>query len=246
LPESSAHLTDKRILITGASGGIGQAVARCCVAGGAFVYLAGRNADRLQALQSELGEQVQWFCYDVCDEQAVRKAFGEIQASGLDGLVNGAGVMLDAGLATTKLASVRSLFETNATAAFLHLQLASRLMMRKRSGSIVNLASQVGEQGSAGQTAYTMSKAAVSGLTKSAAKELAPFQIRVNAVAPGFIDTAMTKAYQGDRQQQVIQKISLGRAGSTEDVAALVSFLLSDQAGYITGQVMAVDGGMRL
>lgn len=246
MPDSTVLLEDKQILITGATGGIGEAVAHQCVAQGAQVYLAGRNTEKLAALKTQLGERAKTLCYDVCDEGAVREAFAQIRESGLDGLVNTAGVMTDSSLAATKLDSVKGLYEVNACAAFLHVQLASRLMMRRRQGSIVNLSSVVGEQGSAGQTAYSMSKAAVSALSRSAAKELAPFGIRVNAVAPGFIDTPMTAAYEGQKQQKVVEKISLGRTGQAQEVASTIVFLLSEQASYITGQVLAVDGGMRL
>ncbi|WP_102795728.1 SDR family NAD(P)-dependent oxidoreductase [Bowmanella denitrificans] len=245
-PLASAALQGKRILITGATGGIGQWVAKLCHESGADVMLQGRDTAKLDALCATLTDRVKCFQYDVTDEHAVKRTFAQIQSDGLDGLVNCAGIMQDSALAMTRLQSVREQFDVNAVGSFLHLQLASRIMMRKRAGSIVNLSSAVGEQGSGGQIGYAMSKAAVTGMTKSAAKELAPFNIRVNAVAPGFIDTDLVASYSEGKRAQIFSHIPLVRAGEAKEVADLISFLLSDHAAYITGQIIGIDGGMRL
>ena len=245
-------LSDKCILITGANRGIGNATARLCAKYGARLFLAGRDESALHALAEELGNEahnrVQPLVYDICDENAVKKAFQQIQQSAgqLDGLVNNAGIMLDAPLGMTRLSDLHQQLNINTIAAFQHAQLASRLMTRQKSGSIINLCSAVGEQGSAGQSAYATSKAALSGMTKSMAKELGSLNIRVNGVAPGFIDTDMVSEYQNEKRQQVVDNIALKRAGQTDEVAEVICFLLSDKAAYITGQILGVDGGMTL
>ncbi|GAA0857169.1 SDR family NAD(P)-dependent oxidoreductase [Aliiglaciecola litoralis] len=240
-------LNDKIILITGASSGIGYATALECAKQGAFVYIAGRNSEALQELHLQI-EKSSVLAYDITDEVAVKQAFSQImQNSGkLDGLVNCAGVMLDAGFAMTRLSDLQHQLNTNTVAAYQHAQLATRLMTKQRCGSIVNLCSAVGEQGSVGQSAYATSKAALSGLTKSLSKELGSLGIRVNAVAPGFIDTAMTSSYQGESRQQIVTNSALGRAGQAQEVAHVICFLLSQQASFISGQIIAVDGGLSL
>lgn len=245
-------LADKTILITGASSGIGEATARLCAAYGARLFLAGRDEAKLLSLAEALGaeshQQVESLCYDVTAEAEVKNAFKKIQQSAghLDGLVSCAGIMQDASLAMTSLSALQQQLNVNTVAVFQHIQLASRLMARNKSGSIVNLCSAVGEQGSAGQSAYAASKAAVSGLSKSLSKELATLNIRVNGVAPGFIDTPLIAAYQHEKREQVINSIALKRAGSAEEVAELICFLLSDKASYISGQIIGIDGGLKL
>lgn len=239
---------DKHILITGANRGIGKATAQLCVACGANVYLAGRNDQALESLAEELGERAVAFCYELTDREQTRQAFAHLQqhVGKLDGLVNNAGMMLDAPLAMTSLEALEQQLQINTVAAYQHAQLASRLMTRDKQGSIVNLCSLVGEQGSAGQSAYAVTKSAVSGLTRSIAKELGPLGIRANGVAPGFVSTDLVKGYQDQKRDDIIQRIPLGRAGSPGDVANLIVFLLSEHAAYITGQIIGIDGGLNL
>lgn len=241
-------LEDKHILVTGASRGIGKAIAEVCVALGATVYLGGRDDETLEHICAELGDNAVPFSYDVRDADQVKQAFLHIQKhiGRLDGLVNNAGVMIDAPLAMSRLEDLQLQLQVNTVAAFQHSQLASRLMAKNRQGSIINICSVVGERGSIGQSAYAASKAAMSGMTKSLAKELAGLGIRVNGVAPGFVNTDLTNHYSEQKRTEILDSIALGRAGEAKEVADLVSFMLSDHSAYITGQIIGIDGGMKL
>lgn len=235
-------------LITGATGGIGRAITQKLAADGHRVVLAGRNAEALTALAAEIGAQAETLCYELRDSQATSAALQGFarQYKRLDVLVNAAGVMLDAPLGMIGSTAIEETLQTNLIASLNHLQYAARLMSKQGSGSIINLASIVGVAGSANQTLYAASKAAVIGATKSAAKELAPKGIRVNAVAPGFIDTRLTEKYSPEVRTRILGQIGMGRAGKPEEVAELVAFLASDASRYITGQVIGIDGGMVL
>lgn len=245
---SALSLNQKVILITGASKGIGQACAERCAMLGASLHLCGRDDRALHALSERLPGAHYVHCYDVTDDEQVKQTFVEVKkrSGQLDGLVNNAGIMLDAGFAMTPMADLDTQWRVNGAAAFLHAQYAARLMMPKKTGSIVNLCSIVGEQGSAGQVAYSMSKSALSGMTLSLAKELGGSGIRVNGVAPGFIETDMTAKYSADKRDNLKEQISLGRLGQPQEVANLISFLLGDDATYLTGQIIGVDGGLHL
>lgn len=241
-------LENKVIMITGASSGIGLAVAQVCIRLGAVVLMTGRDDSRLSFVAQELGENAIPMSYDATNEEEVKAAFAHIKAhiGFIDGLVNNAGQMLEAPMAMTRLSALQEQLSVNTIAAYQHAQLASRFMIKRGGGCIINLCSVVGEQGAKGQTAYATAKAAVSGMTRSASKEFAPHNIRVNGVAPGFIDTPMTQHFDSEKRQHVIGTIGLGRAGTAQEVADLISFLLSDHASYITGQIIGIDGGMNL
>lgn len=239
-------------LITGASRGIGAAVALRLAASGHHLLLTARNEPGLTAVAEQCRKvgaaSATVLPCDLTDQAAVLQMFNQIkqQHQRLDHLVNAAGMMQDSMLGMTRLIDLQALFTLNVSASYQCCQLAARLMSRQKSGNIVNLASKVGESGAIGQSAYAASKAAVSGLTKALAKELGTLGIRVNAVAPGFIETDLTAHYSNEQKQQLCQQISLGRTGQADEVAALVQFLCSNDAGYISGQIIAIDGGFSL
>lgn len=246
------NLAEQVILITGAARGIGAATVNFCLRAGANVIANCRTEAGFVKLcaeqDGELQQRLSHLQYDVCDKLAVQGAFKVIQSQygRLDALVNNAGILHESPIAMTKTDTLEALFEANSVSSFQHIQLASRLMTRHRTGAIVNLASIVGENGSNGQVAYSMSKAAVSALTRSAAKELGGIGIRVNAVAPGFVETDLTSHYSEQQKSQLLSQIPLNRFGQVDDVAKTIVFLLSDDAAYITGQVLGVDGAFRL
>lgn len=243
-------LANKHILITGASRGIGAAIARLFAAHGAILYLNGRDSETLDGLCSKLSSEFGISChplpFDVSDSSAVKHGFQHLfeLTKQLDVLVNNAGILEDALLSMVSQPQLENTFKTNTFSVLYCSQYASRLMQRKGSGSIINLASIIGRVGNAGQTAYGGSKAAVIGMTLSMAKELAPAQIRVNAIAPGFIDTEMTRSLPAEKYQQRLQSIAMGRIGTAEDIANTALYLASDLSTYVTGQVIGVDGGM--
>ena len=246
---SSPNLADSSVLITGATGDIGEAIVTRAIADKAFVIACGRNESKLEQLSSQFEGQIHTLCYDVTDEKAISNAFREVQKGvtakrwpALYGLVNSAGIMAEAVLPMTSGETLKQQMAVNFFAPYQHMQLASRLMSRQKAGSIVNIVSQVGELGSCGMSAYAASKAALTGATKSLAKELAPKGIRVNAVAPGFIDTALTSHYDDPAKQKVYGRIELRRGGTAKEVADAVLYLLSSHASYTTGHVLPVDG----
>jgi len=242
-------MTNKVILITGATRGIGYATAKLAAMQRWTVILQGRDEERLLEIEEEFsayGTTVHHLTYDVTDLNAIKKAFMWIkkEIGRLDALVNNAGILDDALLGMISEKQVSQTFGVNIEAVIYHMQYASRLMMKQKHGSIINVSSIIGRVGNAGQTVYSASKAAVIGATYSAAKELAPYNIRVNAVAPGFIETDMTKQLPKEKFEQRLSEIKMGRIGKPEEVANVILFLASDLSSYVTGQVIGVDGGM--
>lgn len=240
----------KSILITGATRGIGYVTAVKAAQQRWTVMLNGRDEKRLAEVKEHLemlySATVHIVAYDVTDVDAVKQAFIWIKKNvgQLDVVVNNAGIMDDALIGMLKPEQLQRTLEVNISAAIYHMQFASRVMAKQKSGSIINVSSIMGRFGNAGQIAYSASKAALIGATYAAAKELAPNGIRVNAVAPGFIETDLTNEYSDEMKQQTIAQIKMGRAGQAEEVANVILFLASDAASYVTGQVIGVDGGM--
>ena len=243
-------LEDKLILITGATKGIGLATAKKFVQEGAQVFINGRNQAVLDKISDELSalskHKVSTLCFDVSDSEQVKSGFQLLfkRVKGLDILVNNAGILDDAliGMVTSK--QVNSVYGANTFGTLYCSQYASRLMQRRGGGSIVNISSIIGTNGNEGQAVYGGSKAAVIGMTKSLAKELAPSNICVNAIAPGFIDTDMARSLDDNKFQERIDSIKMNRIGKPEEVANVSLFLASGMSSYVTGQVIGVDGGM--
>lgn len=240
----------KTILITGATSGIGYATAQLAAQRGWTVILQGRNEEKLATIQADFQAShhadIYTIAYDVRDTDAIKKAFMTIKKTFgvLDAVVNNAGIMDDALLGMLKPEQLTTTFDVNTNAAIYHMQFASRLMMKHKHGSIINVSSIMGIFGNAGQVAYSASKAALIGATKAASKELAPYNIRVNAVAPGFIETGLTNSLTEEVIEEKLASIKMKRAGKAAEVASVILFLASDDASYITGQVIGVDGGM--
>lgn len=244
-----AGIQGRIALITGASQGIGRACALALAAGGASVALCARNEEKLGRVAGEIqeqGGQAAAFRMDVSSEEEIKSAikaaterFGKI-----DILVNNAGITHDSLLLRMKRADWESVLQTNLTGPYLCTQAVIGSMLRQRWGRIINITSIFGQIGQVGQANYSASKAGMIGFTMAMAREVASRNITVNAVAPGYIETAMTENFSGDLKAKVQEMIPLGRAGSDMDVAHAVAFLASEQAGYITGHVLNVNGGM--
>jgi 3-oxoacyl-[acyl-carrier protein] reductase len=241
-------LQDKVALVTGGSRGIGRAISLSLAEAGATVFV--NYASNAGAAQETLGlckqEQSQAMGFDVSNREEVDRAIEKIRerAGKLDILVNNAGITSDALMIRLKDEDWKRTLAINLDGAFFCSRAAARVMMKARTGRIINISSVVGEMGNAGQVAYVSSKAGLIGLTKALARELSARAITVNAVTPGFIDTDMTKKLDDEVRTLHLKNVPLGRMGEAREVAALVSFLASDPAGYITGQVIGVNGGL--
>jgi 3-oxoacyl-[acyl-carrier protein] reductase len=241
-------LSGKTALVTGATGGIGAAIARTLHKAGATVTISGTRAAVLEDLKSELGERVHVLSCNLSDPAQVEKLVPAAEAAmgSLDVLVNNAGITRDGLAMRMKDEDWQQVIDVNLGAAFRLARAAMRGMMKRRWGRIVNVTSVVGVTGNPGQANYVASKAGLIGLTKSLAQELASRSITVNAIAPGFIATAMTGVLNEKQKEAILARVPAGRLGSPEDVAAAALYLASPEAAYVTGQTLHVNGGMAM
>jgi 3-oxoacyl-[acyl-carrier protein] reductase len=242
---SSGHVA----LVTGASQGIGRACALRLAKSGASVAAAARNREKLEEVVGEIaaaGGQAAAFALDVADEEQIKAVFKAViaQFGKIDILVNNAGITRDQLVMRMKRADWDAVIQTNLTSAYLCTQQVTSSMLKQRWGRIINVASVFGQMGQAGQANYAASKAGLIGLTMAIARELASRNITCNAVAPGFIDTAMTEVLSGEFKDGALKMIPLGRTGTPVEVGHAVAFLASEEAGYITGHVLNVNGGL--
>jgi len=244
------QLRDRVSLVTGSTRGIGRAVAEKLASAGSTVIITGTSGERAKAVAEEISQKHGVKAYGVemnlLSEESITKAFEEIYSlvEGIDILVNNAGITRDKLFLRMGLQDWEDVLKVNLTGTFLVTQNSLRKMIKQRWGRIVNISSVVGFTGNVGQVNYSTTKAGLIGFTKSLAKELAPRNVLVNAVAPGFIETDMTAVLSEEIKKKYKEQIPLGRFGSPEEVANVVLFLCSDLASYITGEVIHVNGGM--
>jgi len=243
------RLDGRTALVTGASQGIGEAIARLLAARGAKVVAAARSADKLARLAEEIaaaGGRAHALELDVADPESMGERLATLPEgfADVDVLVNNAGITADNLLARMSLADWRRVLDTNLTGAFALTKALLRGMMRRRWGRVVNVSSVVGLMGNVGQANYAASKAGLVGLTKSLARELGSRSITVNVVAPGYVETAMTERLGDKAREDLAGAIALRRLGTVDDVAAAVLYLASEEAGYVTGTVLNVSGGL--
>jgi 3-oxoacyl-[acyl-carrier protein] reductase len=242
-------LTGKTALVTGASGGIGGAIAKALHGQGATVVLSGTRQDALDAVKAELGARAFTVISNLSDAasvEALPKAAEDAAGAGLDILVNNAGITRDNLFMRMKDEEWEQVLAVNLTAPFRLSRAVLRGMMKKRWGRIIQITSIVGATGNPGQGNYAAAKAGLVGMTKSLAAEVASRNITVNAVAPGFIQTAMTDVLTDQQKEMIGQKIPAGRMGNPSEIAAAVAYLASEEAAYITGETLHVNGGMAM
>lgn len=241
-------LMGKKALVTGATGGLGSSIAKALHARGAEVALSGTRRDALETLASELGERVHVTPANLGDMADVEALVPTAEAAlgGLDILVNNAGITRDNLFMRMKDEEWDTVIAVNLTAAFRLTRAALKGMMRRRYGRIIGISSVVGTTGNPGQGNYAASKAGLVGMSKSLAAEVASRNITVNVVAPGFIESPMTDVLNDKQKEAILGRVPVGRLGSGSDIAAAVVYLASDEAGYITGQTLHVNGGMAM
>ncbi len=241
-------LTGRKALVTGASGGIGEAVARALHAQGATVGLHGTRAEKLEALAAELGDRAKMFPADLSNRDSVKELGqkAEAELEGVDILVNNAGITRDGLFVRMSDADWDAVIEVNLTAVFRLTRELTHPMMRRRRGRIINITSVVGVTGNPGQANYCASKAGLVGFSKSLAQEIASRNVTVNCVAPGFIESAMTDKLNEKQKDAIMGAIPMKRIGAGAEVASAVVYLAADESAYVTGQTLHVNGGMAM
>lgn len=241
-------LTGKTALVTGASGGIGGAIARALHGAGATVALSGRRVEAMEPLAAELGDRVHIIPADLSSAEGTDKLAADAEAAmgGIDILINNAGLTRDTLMMRMKDEDWQEVIDVNLTAAFRLSRAVLRGMMKKRCGRIIGITSIVGVTGNPGQVNYAASKAGMIGMSKSLAQEVAARGVTVNCIAPGFIATAMTDELTDAQKEAIMGAIPAGRMGTSEEIAAAALYLASDEAAYVTGQTVHVNGGMAM